>query len=145
MEDEQTAAIREAFSMFDQDGDGTIHPDELGKVFASLGQQVTDTELKDMVQEVDLNENGTIEFSEFYNLWIRDRDSQTEEEELRASFNVFDQDGSGAINKSELEKVMKNLDPAVTEDDLKEMMDEADQNQDGKIDYEEFCRLMKSK
>ena len=44
---------KEAFSLFDQDGDGAITQDELGTVMRSLGLNPTDCELKDMIREVD--------------------------------------------------------------------------------------------
>jgi Ca2+-binding EF-hand superfamily protein len=47
------------------DGDGTITTKELGVVMRSLGQNPTDTELQDMINEVDADGNGTIDFNEF--------------------------------------------------------------------------------
>lgn len=45
--------FKEAFSLFDKDGDGTISCKELGTVMRSLGQNPTEAELQDMVNEVD--------------------------------------------------------------------------------------------
>uniref|UniRef100_A0A8W8P2K7 EF-hand domain-containing protein n=1 Tax=Magallana gigas TaxID=29159 RepID=A0A8W8P2K7_MAGGI len=51
--DEQIAEFKEAFSLFDKDGDGTITTSELGTVMRSLGQNPTEAELQDMINEVD--------------------------------------------------------------------------------------------
>ena len=62
--EEQIAEFKEAFSLFDKDGDGTITTKELGTVMRSLGQNPTEAELQDMVNEVDADGNGTIDFPE---------------------------------------------------------------------------------
>ena len=50
--EEQIAEFKEAFSLFDRDGDGTIDSDELGTVMRSLGHQPTEEEVEDMIREV---------------------------------------------------------------------------------------------
>ena len=60
--DEQIGEFKEAFSLFDRDGDGTITTNELGTVMRSLGQNPTEIELQDMINEVDEDGNGTIDF-----------------------------------------------------------------------------------
>jgi calmodulin len=64
--DEQIGEFKEAFSLFDRDGDGTITTNELGTVMRSLGQNPTEIELQDMINEVDEDGNGTIDFEGKY-------------------------------------------------------------------------------
>ena len=62
---EQQTEYREAFALFDKNGDGTITVTELGTVMRSLGNNPTESELQDMINEVDADGNGTLEFDEF--------------------------------------------------------------------------------
>ena len=60
--EEQIAEFKEAFSLFDKDGDGTITTKELGTVMRSLGQNPTEAELQDMINEVDADGKQTLDF-----------------------------------------------------------------------------------
>ena len=63
--DEQVAEMKEAFGLFDRNGDGSIETKDLGIVLRSLGMNPTDAELCDMVGELDADGSGAIEFPEF--------------------------------------------------------------------------------
>jgi calmodulin len=71
LSEEQISEFKEAFSLFDRDGDGTITTFELGTVMRSLGQNPTEAELQDMINEVDADGNGTIDFPEFLTMMAR--------------------------------------------------------------------------
>ena len=55
--------FKEAFSLFDKDGDGTISNKELGTVMRSLGQNPSEAELTDMINEVDADGRESKNFS----------------------------------------------------------------------------------
>ena len=93
--EEQIAEFREAFSLFDKDGDGTITTKELGTVMRSLGQNPTEAELADMINEVDADGNGSIDFPEFLTMMARKMKDTDSEEEILEAFKVFDKDGNG--------------------------------------------------
>ena len=52
---------RAAFDVFDKDGSGTISADELRQVMKSLGENLTDEEIDEMIREADKDKNGTID------------------------------------------------------------------------------------
>ncbi|XP_030937370.1 calmodulin [Quercus robur] len=143
--EEQIAEFKEAFSLFDKDGDGCITTKELGTVMRSLGQNPTEAELQDMINEVDADQNGTIDFSEFLNLMARKMKDTDSEEELREAFKVFDKDQNGFISAAELRHVMTNLGEKLTDEEVDEMIREADLDGDGQVNYEEFVRMMLAK
>ncbi|CAB3367959.1 Hypothetical predicted protein [Cloeon dipterum] len=84
--EDQVAEFKEAFMLFDKDEDGTITMAELGVVMRSLGQRPSETELRDMVNEVDQDGNGTIEFNEFLQMMSKKMKGADNEEELREAF-----------------------------------------------------------
>ncbi|MBA0768455.1 hypothetical protein Gotri_017256 [Gossypium trilobum] len=99
---EQIVEFKEAFNFFDKDGDGCITVEELATVIKSLDQNPSEEELQDMINEVDADGNGTIEFSEFLNLMAKKMQETDAEEELKEAFRVFDKDLNGYISASEV-------------------------------------------
>merc|ERR1711966_600076 len=122
--EEQIAEFKEAFSLFDKDGDGTITTKELGTVMRSLGQNPTEAELGDMINEVDADGNGTIDFPEFLTMMARKMKDSDSEEEIREAFRVFDKDGNGFISAAELRHIMTNLGEKLTDEEVDEMIRE---------------------
>jgi len=139
---EEIAAYRHAFTLFDADGDGTISIKELHEVMKSLGQNPTETEIEDMINEVDSDRNGTIDFEEFCKMMTTPTKDVDFEAEMKSAFKVFDHDGSGTISLDELRRVMKSFGEILTEDELDAMIKEVDKNGDGSIDYQEFVHFM---
>ncbi|KAJ3016660.1 UNVERIFIED_CONTAM: hypothetical protein HDU68_012098 [Siphonaria sp. JEL0065] len=140
--EQQISEFKEAFALFDKDGDGTITAIELGTVMRSLGQHPTDEELKDLMNEVDEDGNGSIEFNEFLLLMARKLKDADSEEELKSAFKVFDKDGNGFISAEELRSVMANLGEKLSEADIDAMIRENDTDSDGQINYQEFLTMM---
>ncbi|KRY92187.1 Calmodulin, partial [Trichinella pseudospiralis] len=143
--DEQIAEFQEAFNLFDKDGDGKITSQELGIVMRSLGQRPTESELRDMVNEVDEDGNGTIEFDEFLQMMSRKMKDSDSEQELKEAFQVFDKDKDGFISAAELHYVMTNLGEKLTDEEVQEMIREADLDGDGLVNYNEFVKMMTAK
>ena len=58
---------------------------------------------------------------------------------------MFDKDGNGKISKEELKLVMKNLGENLTDEEINEMIREADDDGDGHVDFDEFVKMMQTK
>merc|ERR1711869_45559 len=104
---------------------GTITTKELGTVMRSLGQNPTEAELLSLMAR-------------------KMQDTDTEEELIEA-FKVFDRDGNGFISAAELRHVMTNFGEKLTDEEVDEMIREADVDGDGQINYEEFVKMMMAK
>ncbi|KAJ6656349.1 hypothetical protein lerEdw1_003852 [Lerista edwardsae] len=145
LSEEQIAEFKEAFLLFDKDGDGAITTKELGTVMRSLGQNPTEAELRDMINELDADGSGTVDFPEFLSLMAKKIKNSEGEEEIREAFRVFDKDGNGFISAAELRHIMTNLGEKLTSEEVEDMIKEADIDGDGQVNYEEFLRIMSSK
>ncbi|XP_066286717.1 calmodulin-like isoform X1 [Branchiostoma lanceolatum] len=143
LSEEQIAEYKEVFSLFDKDGSGVITTAELGDVLMGLGLAISTPELQDMISEMDADGSGCIDFPEFLMVMARKQREQDNEKEIREAFRVFDKDGNGFITASELRVVMANLGEKLSDEELEEMIDEADIDGDGHINYDEFYLMMK--
>ncbi|KAH7424218.1 hypothetical protein KP509_12G095500 [Ceratopteris richardii] len=141
---EQIEEFRQAFKLFDKNGDGTVTTLELGGVMRSIGLNPTGAELQDMINEVDVDSSGTVDFNEFLLLMSRKMKETDSEEELQEAFKVFDRDHDGFISAAELRYVMTNLGEKLTGDEIHEMIREADLDGDGKVSFQEFVRMVSS-
>ena len=83
--EEQRKELQEVFDQFDKDKDGKISSKELENAMQSMGQNPTVDEVNQMMQEVDLNQDGKIDFDEFMTLMLRNSpETQTEDEVINA-------------------------------------------------------------
>merc|ERR1712156_1271172 len=136
------AEFKEAFDEFDKDHSGAISSDELLGVLRAMGQNPTEDELLNLVLEVDIDGNGTIEFGEFLNMMKQKAGEVDEEADLREAFKIFDRDKDGYISMKELKKVANMLGTMLTKEELDEFMAEADKDGNGKLDYDEFVKML---
>ncbi|KAK3146127.1 hypothetical protein QOZ80_3AG0216670 [Eleusine coracana subsp. coracana] len=141
---EQIVAFQEAFSLFDKNGDGCITMEELAAVTRSLGLDPSDQELIDMMSEVDTDGNGIIDFQEFLSLIARKMKDGDGDEELKEAFEVLDKDQNGFISPTELRTVMTSLGEKMTDEEVEQMIKEADTDGDGQVNYDEFVLMMKN-
>ncbi|XP_793110.3 calmodulin-alpha [Strongylocentrotus purpuratus] len=140
--EEQIEEYKEAFAIFDKNGDGIITTKELGEVMTSFGESPNEGELRDMVNEIDVDGNGEIDFADFLSLMARPITDANTEQEIKEAFREFDKDGDGFISVTEFRYAMSTIADTLTEEELEEMIEEADAHGDGQINYEDFAKTI---
>ena len=140
--EEEIGDFQETFSLLDEDDSGTITTKELGGVMESLGQNTTEAGLQNLINEVDIDGDGILDFNEFLMLMVGKSKDVNTEDELIEAFRVFDRDENGYISAAELKSTMTNLGEMMSDEEVMEMIREADIDEDGQINYEEFVAMM---
>ncbi|XP_004070337.4 troponin C, skeletal muscle [Oryzias latipes] len=145
--EEMITEFKAAFDMFDTDGGGDISTKELGTVMRMLGQNPSREELDAIIEEVDEDGSGTIDFEEFLVMMVqqlKEDQAGKSEEELSECFRIFDKNSDGFVDREEFGDILHMTGEAVTEEDIDEMFGEADSNKDGKLDFDEFLKMMEN-
>ncbi|TKC43566.1 troponin C, skeletal muscle isoform X2 [Neophocaena asiaeorientalis asiaeorientalis] len=145
LSEEMIAEFKAAFDMFDADGGGDISVKELGTVMRMLGQTPTKEELDAIIEEVDEDGSGTIDFEEFLVMMVRQMKEDAKgksEEELAECFRIFDRNADGYIDAEELAEIFRASGEHVTDEELESLMKDGDKNNDGRIDFDEFLKMM---
>lgn len=143
LSDEQKADIKEAFDLFDTAGTGVIDVKELKVAIRALGFEPKKEEIKKMIADIDKEGTGKISYADFLQLMTIKMSEKDSNEEILKAFRLFDDDDSGTISFKNLKRVAKELGENLTDEELKEMIDEADLDGDGEVNQDEFLRIMK--
>ncbi|PAV56747.1 hypothetical protein WR25_05009 isoform B [Diploscapter pachys] len=99
----------------------------------SLGQNPTEQELLDMVNEVDIDGSGTIDFVEFCQMMKR-MSKENDSEMIREAFRVFDRDGNGYITADEFRYFMTHMGEQFSDQEVDEIIAEVDIDGDGQLE-----------
>merc|ERR1712066_591511 len=143
LSDEQKNDIREAFNLFDSNASGKIDTKDLKVAMRALGFEPRKEEIKKMLVEVDKDNSGKLSFDNFLSLMSTKMAEKDTKEEILKAFKLFDDDDTGKISFENLKRVANELGESLTDEELQEMIDEADRNGDGEVSQDEFLRIMK--
>ncbi|CAN1811117.1 Calcium-dependent protein kinase 21 [Linum perenne] len=141
LSEEEIRGLNTVFMNLDTDQSGTITFEELKIGLARLGSKLTENEVKQLMEAADVDGNGTIDYSEFISATMH-RYRLEKNEHLYKAFQHFDKDGSGYITREDLTNAMVQYGIG-DEAGMKGIMDEVDTDNDGRINYDEFCVMMR--
>ncbi|KAE8670785.1 putative calcium-binding protein CML16 [Hibiscus syriacus] len=117
---DQLKQLKDIFTRFDMDSDGSLTQLELAALLRSLGLKPSGDQIHTLLADMDANGNGSVV----------------------GAFKAFDRDGNGSITAAELAGTMAKLGHPLTFRELSEMMREADSNGDGVLSFNEFANIM---
>ncbi|ESW18130.1 hypothetical protein PHAVU_006G015300 [Phaseolus vulgaris] len=141
LSEEEIMGLKEMFKGMDTDNSGTITIEELKQGLAKQGTKLTEQEVKQLMEAADADGNGTIDYDEFITATMQ-MNRMNREEHLYTAFQYFDKDNSGFITTEELEQALHEFNMHDGRD-IKEILQEVDGDNDGRINYDEFVSMMK--
>ncbi|XP_017776946.1 PREDICTED: troponin C-like [Nicrophorus vespilloides] len=142
---EQIALLKNAFDTFDVEKKGSIGTVMIGTILGMLSISLDEKMLNDIINEVDEDGSGELEFEEFVTLASRfmvEEDAEAMQAELKEAFRLYDKEGNGYISTSVLKEILKELDDKITNEELDMMIAEIDSDGSGTVDFDEFMEVM---
>ncbi|KAJ6792287.1 calcium-dependent protein kinase 11-like [Iris pallida] len=139
LSEDEIAGLKEMFKMIDADNSGQITFEELKAGLERVGANLKESEIAALMEAADIDNSGTIDYGEFIAATLH-LNKIEREDNLFAAFSYFDKDGSGYITQDELQKACEEF--GMEDARLEEMIREIDQDNDGRIDYNEFVAMM---
>merc|ERR1711976_181171 len=137
--------IKEAFDIFDVDKSGAISVSELLKAMTTLGFDSKNPAIFNMINDMDNDGNGEIEFEEFLDMMTARISDKNTKEDLERVFKLFDEDRTGNISLDNLKKVARELGEDISEEELKEIILRADLDGDGLLTFDDFLEVIVKK
>jgi Ca2+-binding EF-hand superfamily protein len=137
------ALYKEAFPLFDADGDGAINAAELKEMMGKMQFECTDAEVQQVIDSLDAKDKGGVDFMEMLadmNKPFSKKQTEADPDfELKAAFKLFS-NAEGFISSKEIGDVMTGLGESLTAAEVTEMI--AQVTTDAFIDFDAFKKLM---
>jgi calcium-dependent protein kinase len=141
---EELKRLKKEFQFIDSNGDGRITRDELMEQYIKTMDEFNAYKTVDSImREVDTNENGEIDYHEFLKACMNHQ-KIVSLANLESAFALFDKDGSGEITLIEIKSLLGDA-SEVDESVWVQMIKEADDDGDGKINLKEFIRSVRTR
>jgi calcium-dependent protein kinase len=140
LEQNEIQDLKRIFGAFDKEKNGQISFEELKQGLLQVRPNCSDDKgIFELFKSIDVDKNGKIDYTEFLASTLQKK-SYMRIERLYEAFCLFDKDGSGKITKEEIMQVLKL--EKTQEKEVEKIINLADKDKDGVIDYKEFLELM---
>ncbi|KAG8186084.1 hypothetical protein JTE90_027078 [Oedothorax gibbosus] len=138
----QIRELKTAFSMLDKNQDGRVNETEIKCMLDKLGIALTDSMVGKLIDQASKKGDRLLSEDEFLS-WMSHQSVQDDVmADLMAAFRVFDKDKNGFITRDELRSAMDTIGEPMSEEQLDLMIRATDTDNDGRINYEEFVRML---
>ena len=143
--EEQLLEVKEAFNVFDSENTGGLDARELKAAISALNVKITKDEIRKIYQDFGKDIREKINEEEFMEIVVPRLPDRHTQEYIKKIFQYFDLDNTGKITSRHLKKIAQEIGETLSEEELKEIMEEADKDEDGYIGFEDFYRIMKKR
>ena len=134
--------VEQCFHMYDLQGNGSIPNEKVATLMRALGANVNEDGLPAIYKEIDPENSGSFGVEIFLTFMESKVQAAPTKKELSDAFMLFDRNGDGVLDISDMVGCAAFLGITMTKDELKFMFDKADSNNDGIITFDDFCMLL---
>ena len=142
LDEEKLKECKIVFDLFDKDKDGLSPTKELGNLMRILGAAPSNIELETIIQNLESNNHKLISFEKFIVIFQKKLESQDSEEDIINEFRKLDKDNNGTISENDLRNLMSNYDNPLSDEEIEEIIQEANVDSNGNIDYINFTKIL---
>ncbi|XP_014240731.1 caltractin-like [Cimex lectularius] len=142
LKDYQIEDLKKAFVVFDVKNEGRMSVRDLKTAIRACGFEPKKDEMRKFLSEFDPNDEGYISLSDFITMFTMKLAERDPKEEMLRAFKFFDRENKGGISFEDLKNCAFEVGEMLHDEELQEMMDEADINGDGLVDQDEFVKIM---
>ena len=142
--EQETEEIKECFKLFDTTNAGQIQTKEFKVALQAVGFTLSKEEREKLLTShgLSLNFGETMTFDQFFMIMKGLYEGRDQDEEFEKCFKLFDNSGIGEITFADVKRVAKELGENMTDEELKEMIDETCKPGTDKIDQMDFFKIM---
>uniref|UniRef100_A0A8C8SVH9 Calmodulin-like protein 4 n=2 Tax=Pelusios castaneus TaxID=367368 RepID=A0A8C8SVH9_9SAUR len=134
--------FKECFSLYDKKQKGKINACDLITVMRCLGASPTPGEVERHLQGHKIDRNAELDFSTFLTIMYRQMQQEDPEKEILAAIAMTDKQKKGFITASELRAKLTKLGEKLSEEEVDDLLKEANVAPNGMVKYEDFIRAL---
>ncbi|KAI6649184.1 Myosin regulatory light chain [Oopsacas minuta] len=135
----QIQEFKEAFNIIDQNRDGFIDAKDLKEMMVSLGKEVPERYIEEMLEE----SRGNLNFTMFLTLFGEKLSGTDPEDVIKNAFACFDEEGTGKIHEDRLRELLTTMGDRFNNEQVDNMFQAVTPDENGLFDYIQFIRIIK--